>query len=80
MAAGILGLHAQGPSWVEVTDAAGAVLLSRILAEGEQIAVSGTLPLSVVVGRSDAVSVTVRGRPLDVAAWSNGSVARFQVK
>ena len=80
MAAGILGLHAQGPSWVEVTDAAGAVLLSRILAEGEQIAVSGTVPLSVVVGRSDAVSVTVRGRPLDVAAWSNGSVARFQVK
>jgi len=76
----VLGLRTSGPSWVEVTDAQGVTLLRRIVAEGERIDLSGVLPLSVVIGRSDTVSVTVRGQPFDLTAWSNSTVARFQVK
>ena len=37
-------------------------------------------PYSVVVGRADAVAVTVRGQAFDVSPFARNSVARFQVK
>jgi cytoskeleton protein RodZ len=42
--------------------------------------ITGNLPLSVVLGRADAVTVIVRGKPLDVTAVSKDNVARFEVK
>lgn len=75
-----LGLRARGPSWVEVTDAAGTVQLRKTLNAGESVAVSGTLPLSVVVGRADAIDVQVRGQAFDLLPLAKDNVARFQVK
>lgn len=75
-----LRITARAASWVQVTDAGGATPLRRTLAEGESVAVSGTLPLSVVVGRVDAVEVTVRGAPFDLAPVARNNTARFQVK
>ena len=75
-----LGLRARGPSWVEVTDAAGTVQLRKILNAGESVAVSGTLPLSVVVGRADAIDVQVRGQAFELQPLAKDNVARFQVK
>ncbi len=75
-----LTLLARSATWVQVTDAAGATPLRRTLAEGESVAVSGALPLSVVVGRADAIQVQVRGEPLDLAAATRNNIARFQVK
>ena len=77
---GPLNLVARSSTWVQVTDAAGASPLRRTLAEGESVAVSGALPLSVVVGRADAIQVTVRGEPLDMAPVTRNNIARFQVK
>jgi len=34
----------------------------------------------VVVGRADAVQVTVRGQSLDVMPYARNSVARFEVE
>jgi cytoskeleton protein RodZ len=34
----------------------------------------------VVLGRADAVEVTVRGQAFDVLPYARNSVARFQVK
>ena len=75
-----LGLRARGPSWVEVTDAAGAVQLRKTLNAGESVAVSGTLPLSVIVGRADAIDVQVRGQAFELRPLAKDNVARFQVK
>ena len=75
-----LGLRARGPSWVEVTDAAGTVQLRKILNAGESVAVSGTLPLSVVVGRADVIDVQVRGQAFELQPLAKDNVARFQVK
>ena len=76
----VLALDVRGESWVEVTDAQGAAQLRRLALEGETLRVSGALPLSIVLGRADAVSVSVRGKPFDLSAISKDNVARFEVR
>jgi cytoskeleton protein RodZ len=71
---------ATGASWVEVTDASGVLQLRKILNPGDAVPVSGALPLSVVVGRADAIEVLVRGQPFSLAPVAKDNVARFQVK
>jgi len=73
-------LEARGASWVEVTDAQGNSLLRKTLVEGEVSRLSGALPFSVVLGRADLVSVSVRGKALDTTNYSKDNVARFEVK
>lgn len=70
----------KGPSWVEVTDAKGAVLMRRNLAQGEAVGTSGALPLTVVVGRADVTEVEVKGKPFNLAPLARDNVARFEVK
>lgn len=77
---GALVLRARGESWVQVKDAAGAVVLQRNLTAGEAVSVSAPPPLAVVVGRADATEVIVRGKPFDLTAVSRENVARFEVK
>lgn len=76
----MVAFKARASTWIEVTDARGAVVLRRTLLAGESSAASGTLPLRAVVGRADAVDVQVRGKPLDLAPVSKENVARFEVK
>lgn len=77
---GILALHAHGSSWVEVLDAQGVLQLRKTLATDEIVPVAGALPLTVVVGRADAVSVAIRGQSFDTAPVTKNNVARFEVK
>lgn len=79
-ATGVVTFKADGPSWVEVTDARGAVPLRKILVAGEAAGASGALPLTVIVGRADATHVQVRGKVLNLAPLSRDNVARFEVK
>lgn len=67
-------------SWVQVVDAAGLVHLRKNMAAGETASINGTLPLSVVIGRANAIEVVVRGKPFDVMAVAKDNVARFQIK
>jgi cytoskeleton protein RodZ len=78
--ASILTLQAHGQSWIDVTDALGNSQLRKTMTAGQVLQVSGALPLSVVLGRADAVTVLVRGKPLDVTVVSKDNVARFEVK
>ena len=63
-----------------VTDARGAVVLSRTLIAGETAEASGAPPLAVTVGPADAVQVQVRGQAFDVAAVAKNNISRFEVK
>lgn len=76
----LLAIQATGESWVSVTDRDGVALLNRTLAAGERVALQGEPPLSVTVGRKEAVQVTVRGQVLDIASSGKSSVARFKVE
>lgn len=79
-AAGTVIFRAKGPSWVEVTDSKGVVALRKLMAAGESVGASGTLPLAVTVGSSSNTAVEVRGKPFDLAPVSQDNVARFEVK
>jgi cytoskeleton protein RodZ len=77
---GPLRLLAKGNSWIEVKDADDAVVFRRTLINGESILLTGKLPLSVVLGRADLVSVWVRDQVLDTSSYTKDSVAHFEVK
>ena len=77
---GVLAFKARSESWIQVRDAAGALVLQRNLAPNEPVSVSGVLPLAVVIGRADATEVFVRGKPYDIGPVSRENVARFEVK
>ncbi|MFV0678897.1 helix-turn-helix domain-containing protein [Ottowia sp.] len=79
-ATGAVVFEATGETWVAVRDANGKVLINRTLQSGAKLGVSGDLPLSVTVGRKDAVAVTVHGKPFDIKSLSRSAVARFEVK
>lgn len=72
--------RATGDSWVKVTDAKGVVVLNRTLRAGEAVEVSGSLPLSAVIGRADMMHVQLHGQAFDLGAVSKNNVARFEVK
>lgn len=78
--AALLRIQAVGESWVEVVDGKGASQVQRMLKPGDSLDFSDSPPYSVVVGRADAVQVTVRGQSFDVLPLARNSVARFQVK
>lgn len=79
-ASGLVVFTVKIDTWVEVTDARGAISLRRLIPAGETVAASGNLPLAVTVGRANTTRVTVRGQPFDLAPVSRDNVARFQVK
>ena len=77
---GIVVFKVKAASWIQVTDARGAVPLRKLLAAGESAAASGVLPLAVTVGSVNVTEVRVRGKPFDMASVSRDNVARFEVK
>lgn len=79
-ATGLVVLKARGSSWVQVADAKGVVLLSKVLTAGEVIGTSGALPLSVVIGRADVTDVEIRGKVFNLEGIARENVARFEVK
>jgi cytoskeleton protein RodZ len=76
----VLSFSTSADAWIKVTDVRGAVVLNKLLKPGDTAVTSGALPLSVVVGRADAVRVLVRGEVLDLAPQTRENVARFEVK
>ena len=78
--AALLRLEAVENSWIEVLDGSGKVQVQRMLTKGDSLDFSTNPPYAVVLGRADAVKVTVRGQPFDVTPFARNSVARFPVK
>lgn len=76
----LVAFSARRPTWVEVVDGAGAVLLRRVLDAGEQVPISGLPVLRVAVGNVRGVEVKVRGQILDLTPLAQNNVARFEVK
>jgi len=76
----LLRFLAKGPTWIEVRDAKGDVLLRRTLVADEAAVSSGELPFSVVVGKVDLTVVEFRGKVLILEASGPDNVARFKVQ
>ena len=71
---------ATADSWLEVRNAQKAVVWSGVVKAGESTRIKSPLPVSVVVGRAQVVSATLRGQPFDLKPHTQVTVARFEVK
>ena len=71
---------ASAESWLELRDAQNSVVWSGVLKAGESARIESPLPVRVVVGRAQAVSVTLRGAAFDLKPHTQVTVARFEVK
>ena len=76
----LMAVSARSDSWVEVRDAAGQVLLSKLMKSGDRETIPQGQLVRVVIGRADAVSVEVRGKPFDLKPHTQVTVARFEVQ
>lgn len=77
---GMLQVSATAASWVEVSDARGRPLLSRLLQPGEAVGVDGVPPLKVRIGNAAGTQVVFRGQPTDLQAFTRDNVARLELK
>ncbi len=69
-----------GDCWVQVRDANDVQLYSGVASGGSELHLEGELPISLVIGRREAVSeITFNGEEIDLASLTTGSVARFSV-
>lgn len=75
----VLRVTASAESWVEVADAKGQVVLSRVLREGEQQEFSGAAPYKVRIGNVRGTQVEWRGSAVDLAARGSNNVARLEL-
>ena len=68
-----------GPSWVEVRDKYGDVLISRTIPGKSRQVVTGELPFTMRVGNASAVRVVLDGRPVDLTPFTRGEIARLVI-
>jgi cytoskeleton protein RodZ len=75
-----LQLRAREPSWVEVVDGKGQLLIGRLLATDESVALVGTAPFRVKIGNVKGTELSLRGQPVDLAAQTRDNVARLELR
>lgn len=68
------------PSWVEVRDRNGRVIFSQLSQAGSQIDIDGQAPFSLIVGNASHVSLSYKGKPVDLSKRSKDDVARLSVE
>jgi cytoskeleton protein RodZ len=66
-----------GPSWTEVRDRNGQLLVSRLVAADSNEAIRGTGPFDVVLGNAHVVTLTYRGKQVDLTPYTRRNVARL---
>lgn len=78
-AAGVVQLRTSEASWVDVRDARGQVLLSRIVQPGETVGLDGTSPMRLTIGNAASTQVSFRGQAVNLAPNTRDNVARIEL-
>ncbi|MDM4767391.1 RodZ domain-containing protein [Pelomonas sp. SE-A7] len=74
-----LRVKATADTWIEVIDAQGQVLLSKLLRSGEVSELSVQTPVKVRIGNVAGTQLSLRGVSVDLAAQSSNNVARLEL-
>ena len=77
---GLLHLAASADSWIEVIDAKGQPVFSRIVRRDEAVAVDAAPPMRVRVGNASGTQVTFRGQVLELGPYTRDNVARLELR
>lgn len=75
-----LVLSFDGDSWVEVRDATGKIVFSRLNQAGVVQEVQGTPPFDLVIGNATKVRLNWKGRAVDLLPQTKGDVARVNLQ
>jgi cytoskeleton protein RodZ len=67
-------------SWVEVRDADGRIMLTRLNPRGSEQRIKGKPPFRLIVGNARGVQLTYNGRPVDLERHIKVSVAHLTVE
>jgi cytoskeleton protein RodZ len=76
---GAMTLQFRDDSWVEVRQADGKLLSSQIYHAGTEQSIEASTPVQIVIGNAPAVTLTYRGRPVDLDAYTRARVARLNL-
>jgi cytoskeleton protein RodZ len=74
-----LVLTYRGPSWTDVRDSRGQVLLTRLVPAGSEQQIRGTAPFDVTIGNARAVTLVYRGKQIDLARYTHQNIARLRL-
>lgn len=69
-----------GPSWTEIRDRSGQLVVSRLVTANSVEPVAGDPPYDIVLGNALAVRLTYRGKPVDLAPYTRHNVARLTLQ
>lgn len=75
-----LVISAHEDSWLEIKQDDGTTIVSRILAAGSSETFNISKPVAMVIGNAAGVTVSFRGKPLDVTSGTASNVARLNLK
>jgi cytoskeleton protein RodZ len=75
-----LAIAVTGTVWVELTDATGRRLEYNNLSSGARKSYSGQAPYSLKLGNAPNATLSVSGTKIDLAPFTQGSVAKLQLK
>lgn len=67
-------------SWIEVVDASGSKVFSRIARAGESLAIQGQAPFRLRIGNASAVQVSFKGQPVSLTGVTRNNTARVELK
>ena len=78
--AGQLRLTFEGDSWVDIRDADGNKVASKLYKPGAEDTLSGKPPFKLVIGNAAQVKLFYNGQPVDLAAHVKINVARLKLE
>lgn len=78
--AGPIRLEFSAPAWVEVRDAEGKIVFSRLGQPGAVQQVSGKRPFALTIGNAHQVKLFYQGSPVDLAPYIKVDVAHVALK
>ena len=67
-------------TWVQIVDASGQTVVSRLLPAGSEQVFAGEPPLKVTIGNVSGTQLLLRGQPVDLSARTQNNVARIEVQ
>jgi len=76
----VLVVRYEGPSWTEIRDSAGRMLISRLVDADSVEPFDGAPPFSIVIGNARAVTLVYRGQPGDLTPYTRLNVARLVLR
>ena len=70
----------KGPSWTEIRDRSGQLVVSRLVAAGSVEPVNGAPPFDIVLGNAHAVTLVYRGKSVDLTPYTRRNIARLTLQ